>query len=270
MMRSKAIFAIFGLALLMAMPAASYAAPATHGLDAAFWNQSFFGSTLATWPSCTTETAPPAGTPSLTPPTATETDPNIAHGASVNFYWDESANGGGFMVGGTSFVNTDFSVEWTGYIALAAGTTYYFQLTSDDGSWLYINTTPGSSTISGTNLILNDANPTNSNHLGDGIQPPTPATSEAVTVSQSGNYPIEVDYYETCDTQSGIDLSWSTTSATSGFSVIPTTAFSPAAIGSNANIDFYPPSTVPEFPVGLVAVLAVALPALLFLKKSAK
>src|SRR5208282_2425087 len=104
-----------------------------------------------------------------------------------------------------------------------AGTIYYFQLNSDDGSWLYINTTPGSSTISAADLLINNG----------GAHPQgSPVSSGPVTVTTSGSYPIEVDYYETCDSQSGVDLYWSTGSA-GNFAIIPTTAFTPAQIGSN-------------------------------------
>ena len=142
-------------------------------------------------------------------------------------------NSPGFTVGSTQFYNTEFSTEWTGYIYLTKGTTYYFQLYSDDGSLLYINTASGSSTISASDLRINDAN-INPTGYGIGIQPATYGTSTAVTVGSTGWYPIEVDYYQTCDSQSGIDLLWSTTSATSGFTIIPTYVFVPAQIGSNA------------------------------------
>ena len=225
-------------------------ATAASGLDAAFWKGTFFGSPMATWPSCTPESSPPAGVPSSTPPTATEIDPNIAHGVSTGFYWDETSPG--FNVSGIQFYDTAFTVEWTGYIYLTTGTTYYFQLTSDDGSWLYINTTPGSSTISAANLVINDG----------GEQPPTSATSGAVTVPSNGTYPIEVDYYETCDSQSGIDLSWQ--SPTGGFSVIPSEYFTPALIGSNAPPT---PSSVPEFGFAAPVVAVVGLLAFALVRK---
>jgi hypothetical protein len=150
----------------------------------------------------------------------------------------ESPPGSGFSVNGISFTNTEYSVEWTGYIYLTSGTTYYFQLSSDDGSLLYINTAPGSSTISGSNLVLNDAD-TDGTGLGIGIQSYTPdgtQNSGAVTVAESGWYPIEIDYYQTCDSQSGIDLSWATGSPSS-FTIIPTTSFEPAQLGSNSNVE---------------------------------
>jgi hypothetical protein len=239
------------LFLFSTVAARSVNATAVSGLDAAFWKGTFFGSPMAVWPGCTDESSPPAGTPSSTPPTATEIDPNIAHGAATGFYWDETSPG--FYVNGVQFYDTAFSVEWTGYIYLTTGTTYYFQLTSDDGSWLYINTTPGSSTISAANLVINN---------GD-VQPPTSTASGAVTVPSNGTYPIEVDYYETCDTQSGIDLSWATGSA-SGFTIVPSSVFIPALIGSNAPTT---PSPVPEFGLAAPVVAVVGLLAFALVRK---
>ncbi len=260
-MNRKTMLTAVAISILFATPALAVlpvAAPPTTGLYAAFWKGTFFGSPMAAWPTCTTETSPPAGTPSAAPPTATEIDPNVAHGASTGFYWVESTTasgpgtGTGFTVGSTSFLNTEFSTEWTGYIFLVAGTTYYFQLTSDDGSWLYINTTPGSSTISAANLVVDDG----------GVHAPTSATSGAVTVASSGNYAIEVDYFETCDSQSGIDLAWSTGSP-ANMAIIPTTAFTPAQIGSNAP----PTSSVPQFGLALPLVAAAGLLALALVRR---
>ena len=224
------------------------AVAASSGLYAAFWKGTFFGSPMAAWPGCTYYSSPPAGVPSSTPPTATEIDSNIAHGASTGFYWDETSPG--FYVNGVQFYDTAFSVEWTGYIYLSAGTTY-FSLTEDDAAWLYINTALGSSTISSANLIVSG-----------GPNPPETQYSGPVTVSTSGWYPIEVDYYETCDAQSGIDLAWGTPAA--GYSIIPTGYFTPAQIGSNA------PSTtgIPEFGLAAPIVAVVAFLALALLRKN--
>jgi hypothetical protein len=188
------------------------------GLDAEFWKGTFFGGRMS---ACVSESSPPAGVPSSVPPTATEVDPNIAHGSSTGFSWVETSPG--FFVDGVRFYKTDFSAEWTGYIYLSNGTTYYFQLKSDDGSWLYINTTPGSSNISVANLMIENG----------GKHSARSATSAGVTVPSSGNYAIEVDYYETCGGKSGIDLSWATGSP-NGFTIIPSAFFTPALIGSNA------------------------------------
>jgi hypothetical protein len=190
----------------------------TAGLYAAFWKGTFFGSRVA---ACVSERSSPAGAPPSTPPTVTEIDPDIAHGSSTGFLWDETQPG--FSVNGVQFFDTTFSAAWTGYVYLSANTTYYFQLTSDDGSWLYINTAQGSSTITASNLLVRDG----------GSHPPRSAVSKAVRVSVSGKYAIEVDYYETCHGKSGIDLSWARGSPTA-FSIIPSQSLTPAAIGSNA------------------------------------
>ena len=252
-MNRKILVMAVGISFLLVLPALAVrpvTATASTGLYAAFWKGTFFGSPMASWPSCTSESSPPAGVPSSTPPTATEIDPSIAHGVSTGFYWDETSPG--FNVSGVQFYDTAFSVEWTGYIYLYNTGAYYFQLTSDDGSWLYINTTAGSSTISAANLVINDG----------GMQPPTSATSGPVSVKSSGWYPIEVDYYETCDTQSGIDLSWG--SPTGGFTVIPWEFFMPAQIGSNAPIS---PSPVPQFGLAAPAVAVVGLLAFALVRK---
>jgi len=262
-MKQKILVMAVLVAFLFVVPAVAVrpaSATPSSGLYAAFWKGTFFGSPMAAWPACTTETTPPAGSPSSTAPTATEIDPNIAHGASTGFYWVESTTGSGpdtgtgFTVGSTTFLNTEFSVEWTGYIYLTTGVTYYFQTTSDDGSWAYINTTPSSSSISGADLVINNG----------GVHGPTAADSGPVTVPTTGWYAIEVDYYETCDSQSGIDLSWSTGS-TGNMAIIPTTAFTPAQIGSNAPA--LTPTGVPQFPFGMALLLGLALPAVLLLRK---
>jgi hypothetical protein len=300
-MNRKILVMAIGISFLLALPAlvirpTNATEVPTTGLDAAYWKGSYFGITsLPTWPGCPASAlpGPPAGTPSGTPPTATETDPKINFGSTTGFYWDESyaigtnpssdiagppGNPGGFAVtdGGygvalsswgdpnlysdyptsTYFVDTGFSVEWTGYIYLNTGTTYLFQLQSDDGSWLYINTTPGSSTISSANIVINNG----------AEQPPTTATSGDVSVASTGYYPIEVDYFETCDTQSGIDLSWATVipSAAPSFSIIPTTAFLPAQIGSNAPTT---PTGVPQFSLALPVVAALGFVALALVRK---
>ncbi|MGA2665702.1 MAG: PA14 domain-containing protein [Nitrososphaerales archaeon] len=264
-MNRRIVFAAVGIALLFATPALTIApvgAVPASGLYAAFWKATFFGSPMAAWPACTTETTPPAGAPSSTAPTATEIDPNVAHGASTGFYWVESSTPGfgtgtgtGFTVGSTTFLNTAFSTEWTGYIYLSTGTTYYFQTTSDDGSWVYLNTTPASSTITSADLIVNNG----------GVHGPGSADSSGITVGSSGYYAIEVDYYETCDSQSGIDLSWSTGSP-ANFSVIPSTAFTPAQIGSNAPVTV---SGVPQFALAAPLVAAFGLLAIALVKKRA-
>jgi len=275
-MNAKLLATAVGILLLFALPVMvirPVAAAPSSGLVGAFWYSSYFGSALPapSYPGgCVSESSNPAGsdTYASTGPTATEIDPNIAHGTSTGFEWME--NSPGFTVGSTQFYNVEFSVEWTGYIALSAGTTY-FQLESDDGSWLYINPTAASSTITGANIVVNNGN-TNPTGYGVGIQPPT-TSSGSVTVASAGSYPIEVDYYETCDSQSGIDLSW-TTSPTGAFSIVPSTAFTPACIASNANNNsavcesFLPPTGVPEFGAAAPMVAVMGLLAVVLMRRA--
>ena len=288
LMKSRTLAVAVAISLLFLVPAVA-ARPASaavaSGLYGAYWKNSFFGTpTGVTWPGCAIPPSSPAGVSSGVPPTATEIDPTINFGSTTGFLWDESSpagavpssssppgSPGGFEVGsygealsswgtaftntgaGNQFVNTDFSVEWTGYIYLAAGTTYTFGLDSDDGSWLYINTTPGSSTISAADLTIDDG----------GVHAPGTVGSSPLTVTTSGNYPIEVDFYETCDSQSGIDLLWST-SPTGGLVIVPTDVLTPAQIGSNG------PTTVPSVPQFTLAaplVAAASLLALVLLRK---
>jgi len=215
-----------------------------HGLLGAYYVGTFLGPSnpLPAFPGCgSSYSTPPAESG---PPTTVTVDPNINFGAPTGFYWMESPPGSGFSVNGITFVNTEFSVQWTGYINIATAGSYTFGLNSDDGSWLYID---GS-------LVTSDS----------GTHPPgAPITAPAVTGTVSlsaGSHTIEVDYYETCDTQSGIDLYW-TPPETPGPAIVPTDVLTPAAIGSNSGIQ------TPEFPLGVLLVLAVLFPALMILKQ---
>lgn len=258
-MKVRPLAVSVGICFLLILPALAVrpvAATATDGLYAAFWKGTFFGAALPS-PSysstgCVSKTETATASPSIAP-TATMVDPNIAHGAP-SFSWMET----GFTVGSTTFMNTEFSAEWTGYISLPAGTTN-FQLASDDGSWLYID---------GVQVINNgDTNPTG---FGLGVQNPTSATG-SVNLASPGMHLIEVDYYETCDSQSGIDLSWQ--SPTGGWAIIPASAFTPACVSSNAvhpapNCPaFPPPAGVPEFGFAAPAVAAVGLLAMVFMRR---
>ena len=292
--------AVVIIALLFLLPAfaispavAHAAAVSPNGLYGEYWKGSFFGSPAPTWPTCPTDSTPvpnpPAGVPSSTAPTAWEIDPVINFGSTTNFYWDESyaagtpyssdiagppGNPGGFAVtdGSTSgvslaswgdkslytdyptstfFVDTDFSVEWTGWISLTGDTTYHFSLDSDDGAVLYINPTAGSPTISSADQVINSWF----------VQPPTPATG-TFSASTTGKYAIEIDYYETCDTQSGIDFSWQ--GPTGGYSIVPTSVLWAQPLGSNA-----PPTTsgVPEFNFGLPLAAVIGFLAIVLVRR---
>jgi hypothetical protein len=279
-----------GISFLLVVPAALVrptSATAVTGLYGAYWKGTWFGSPAPPYPGCPSATypvpSPPAGTPSSTPPTVTEIDPTIYFGGATGWHWDESNSTatpgypGGFAVtqGGygvaaaswgdpslysdyptsTYFVNTEFSVEWTGYITLTAGTTYYFTLESDDGSALYINNMSGSSAISNANLVL-------SSWVKQG---PTAFSGTFIPLGTTGTahqYAIEIDYFETCDTQSGIEFDW--LNALGLLVMVPTDVLTPAAIGSNA-----PPiiKTVPQFGLAVPVVAAFSLLAFAIVRK---
>jgi hypothetical protein len=239
LMRAKATVAlIFLLVAVVAVPSLSARTNAMNptGLLGAYYKGSFFGSPLpagTSYPTdCVTETETVPATPSVSP-TVVAVDSNINTGSTTGWFWVEN----GFTEGGVTFHTVQFSVEWTGYITPPVTGTYTFTLESDDGSWLYIG---------GTQVVNNG-----------GFHAHTPV-SGTISLTGGDKYQIEVDYYETCDDQSGIDLSWTVPGSSSA--IVPTSVLSPAAIGSNTGL------STPEFPVGFLAVLAIVFPGLLVLR----
>jgi hypothetical protein len=140
------------------------------GLFGEYWNASFFGSALS---GCTTYTSPV--TPSLAP-TKTVTDPQVSFGTSVAWNWHPLGTG------------NEFSAKWIGGIMIPTNGTYSFQLSSDDGSWLYLDSA----------LVLNHGGP---HSLSD-------IPGSASLPLTDGLHQIEIDYYETCGPPSGVTLSW--------------------------------------------------------------
>jgi hypothetical protein len=136
------------------------------GLLAQYWGNSFFGETNTCTPY--NSVIVPISSPDLN-----ATEPNVSYGASTGFNWHP-------------FDYSTFSVKWTGYIYSSMPGTYVFSLTSDDGSWLYID----------QSLIVNN-----------GGSHGTQTTTNTDPLSQ-GLHTIEVDFYETCSGGSGVDLSW--------------------------------------------------------------
>ncbi len=128
--------------------------------------------------------------PPTSPPDFTVTDANISFATIFGYSWHPF----GFF---------QFSVEWNGTISAAANGTYAFQLNSDDGSWLFIDSA----------LIVNDG----------GAHGPLIVTG-TVTLSQ-GLHQITVFFFECCGGASGVDLSWKPPGATS-FTLVPSSAFS--------------------------------------------
>jgi len=109
-------------------------------------------------------------------------------------------------------------VKWTGFIVIPSNGTYGFELNSDDGSWLYID----------TQLIIN---------RGGTQSPGSPSTGIATLTV--GLHRIEIDYYETCSTSpgnsAGIDFYWQPPSA-AGFTIVPSTVLTPSWVSGDSMI----------------------------------
>jgi len=156
------------------------------GLYGQYWGGSFYGTPLS---GCTLHYTPiiPIAGPSLA-----EIDPTINFATTASFNWHPFGYG-------------EFSVKWTGEIRIPVGGTYQFQVSSDDGSWLFIDSV----------LALN---------RGGGASPPSTAT---VSLS-AGLHVMELDFYETCAGSSGVDFSWLPPGATS-FAIVPAAVLVPSA-----------------------------------------
>jgi len=152
------------------------------GLFGEYWNTSFFGASLS---GCATYSLPV--TPSL-PPTKTTTDSQLNFGTTTAWNWHPLGTG------------NEFSVKWMGGIMISTNGTYSFQLASDDGSWLYLD----------SSLVINHGG---QHAFSDSLG------AASVTLLQ-GLHQIEVDYYETCGPPSGITLSW-TPPGTQGSVLVP-------------------------------------------------
>lgn len=140
------------------------------GLFGEYWNASFFGSALT---GCTAYNSPV--TPS-TPPNKTMTNSGVNFGTSTAWNWHPFGFG------------NEFSVKWIGGITIQRSGTYSFQLASDDGSWLYIDSA----------LLVN--------HGGQHTLSDIPGNGSLFL--NGGLHQIEIDYYETCGPPSGISVTW--------------------------------------------------------------
>jgi len=150
-----------------------------------YWGGTFYGNPLPTGNGCTISYAAPSAP--ILAASVIQTDSTINSGVPTNFNW-------------FPFSYNQFSVKWTGAISIPSTGTYAFNLTSDDGSWLYIDSA----------IIVNDGGIHN-------------AHSSAATVTlASGLHTIEVDFYETCGGGSGIDLAWMPPGSSS-FAIVPST-----------------------------------------------
>jgi len=130
MMNRTVLVMAIGISFLLVIPAVAIRtvnATAATGLEGAYWSGTFFGSPAPTWPTCpagfpasnAAPISPPGGVPSGTPPTVTETDPNINFGSSTNFYWDETYPPAGVPSGSPGFPG-GFAVTQGGYGVAAA------------------------------------------------------------------------------------------------------------------------------------------------------
>jgi len=217
-MKSKFFF-IIALAVLVlgatALPVVSVSATVTidgGGLLGRYWQDTFFGIDpliYANWDWY--DMAPPGPYPQ---PDMVRIDPTIDFGASVA--WDWRPFGPGHQ----------FSVKWTGYIYIENQGAYEFRLTSDDGSWLFID---------GTLVISNP-----------GYHAPS-SVSEKWNLTQS-LHEIVIDFYETADYQCGIVFEWW---GATGWEIVPSDVLIPEPLPN-------PMGGVPEFSLAVPVVTSLA------------
>ncbi len=130
-------------------------------------------------------------------PTATQIDPNI------NFNWQPS----GTDPRPAGIGSGDFSADWNGYIDIPTDGNYTFATTSDDGSIVYID----------NNVVVNNG----------GAHPPTSVAGDPVALTK-GLHPITVKYWECCDDQSLITLSWTIPGGSQA--IVPPSALFPTPV----------------------------------------
>ena len=150
------------------------------GLLGRYWGNSFFGRSIGGCPQYSYPLAP------TVPPTNTELDPNVDYGSALSFNWHPFSYG-------------SFSVNWTGELTVPANGTYDFELASDDGSWLYVD----------SRLVV-DRGGTNS---------PGDTTGSVVLIA--GVHSVVVDFYEACGGSSGVDWLWAPPGSGS-YALVPT------------------------------------------------
>ncbi len=127
----------------------------------------------------------------------------------------------------------DFAYLWQGYLNITTAGNYTLQISSDDGSRLWLgtlNSTTSPYTFSGTPTINNDA-----------LQGTTSKNSSVLAL-KVGTYPIAIGYFQ----QGGgaaMSVAWKTPSSGTSFVAIPNSAFAEAStLGA-----------VPTAPTGITA-----------------
>jgi RHS repeat-associated protein len=163
--------------------------PSTAGLRGYYYNES-------------SDSSFPNANPTAEQPFLVRTDPQI------NFVW----NGGPPVPNGPS---SKFMVRWVGYVNVGAG-NWQFGTTQSDGAQIWIN----QSTPSGSNTYLNQ--------WSDQSFPTSPTFGGTVGLS-SGWVPIQIDYYQDANSQSGITLYARQQGDTSNGVIVPSSDLSTLA-----------------------------------------
>jgi len=227
-MRSRFGF-IVALAILLlgatALSVVSVSAQAIpHGLLGRYWDETFFGVYPLIYDNCDWFNMPPLGP--YPQPDMVQIDPTINFGPPSPWNWRPFGP------------EHQFSVKWTGYIDIREAGIYWFRLTSDDGSWLYIADT----------LVV--SNP--------GYHPPS-AVDGSIGFKVPGSYKIVIDFYETCDVECGIVFYWKPPGATD-WEIVPQSVLVPEPLPN-------PTGGVPELSLALPMVISLAAAALFIGKR---
>lgn len=209
-------FLLLGATVLSVVPVS---AEPDGGLYGRYWQDSFFGVEPLIYPEWDWYDMPPPGP--YPQPDMVRTDPTIDFGASVGWDWRPFEPG------------HQFSVKWTGYIIIPETGSYWFRLSSDDGSWLFID---------GTLEIDNG-----------GIH--APRTVDGAAILSEGLHEIVIDFYETANTQCGIVFSWKPPGA-ADYEVVSPDFLVPEPLPN-------PTGGVPEFSLPLSIIMMIGLVAYL-------
>jgi hypothetical protein len=223
-MKSR-FFSIIALAILVlgatALSVVPVSASVGGGLLGRYWQDTFFGVEPLPYPEWIEFDMPPPGP--YPQPDMVQTDPTINFlGTAHPPAWNWRPFGPGHQ----------FSVKWTGYINIPGtpdeGAPYEFRLTSDDGSWLFIDGA----------LEIN--NP--------GVH--GPSAVDGSIILDPGSHEIVIDFYETANTECGIVFYWKPPGATD-WEIVPSTVLVPEPLPN-------PTGGVPEFSIAVPLVTSLA------------